>query len=207
MIKKSQRDLIYANPDMFVGPDWKGRKWDNKALEKFLILLIQYAVDSSTMNECNVLKVWIKSKNEIVIEDNGIGLPITPHLEPPHTQALVKALTWYIPTGMPTTPFFNEYGFLGSFARVLNILSISLRIDTVYQGQSYTVSCSWGKIIEPLRKQTDDILSQGTRISFKPDPEIFPSPVFNEESLKSELDKLASKFPSVIFELSAGDMD
>lgn len=209
MLFKSVRELIYTRPRMFIGKYWSGDKWDNQALQVLIMLVIRQSVDSDTLNGCNVLKVILLSEDEIIIEDDGIGLPIEPlsYLGDEDTAPLTNLLEWYMPTGILTKEHYTEYGFLGYFARLLNVLSESLRIDTVRQGQAYSVLCSRGEIVTPLQKSDNSILNQGTRISFKPDPDVFQSPVFIENSLKTELNKLASEFPQVMFEFTAINVD
>ena len=106
-------------------------------------------------------------------------------------------------TGERTQENTEEYGFLGYFTFLFNVLSESLRIDTVWQGQAYTVTCSGGDIVIPLHKADDGTLKQGTRIRFKPDSNVFPDPAFSEESLKTDINALASEFPTVKFEFTA----
>ncbi|MEQ8673253.1 MAG: hypothetical protein RLP44_24370 [Aggregatilineales bacterium] len=205
MFKKTDRELIYAHPEWYIGQYWTGSKWDNDALHVFMMVIIREAVDSVSLNQCTRLKVVLEIEDEIIIEDNGLGLPVTPasYVGDPDTPALMRLLNWFIPTGDSTKVLYEDYGFIAYFARVLNVLSSSLRIDTVREGQAYTVSCSNGEIVQPLQKSDNNVLNQGTRIRFIPDSKIFPSPAFDKESLKKSLDELASEFFEVTFEFTA----
>ncbi len=205
MFKKTDRELTYAHPEWYIGQYWTGSKWDNDALHVLMMVIIREAVDSVSLNQCTALKVFLESEDEIIIEDNGLGLPVMPasYVGDPDTPALMRLLDWFIPTGDSTKVLYEDYGFLAYFARVLNVLSSSLRIDTVREGQAYTVSCSNGDIVKPLQKSDNKLLNQGTRIRFKPDSDVFPSPAFNKASLKKSLGELASEFSQVTFEFTA----
>ncbi len=202
---RSEREMILANPEMFTGQRWSGRrKWENEDLQVLIMLVIRAAVDSDTLNQCSLLKVTLRSEDEIVIEDDGVGLAVAPpsHVGSFNKAALTQLLGGYMPTGELTEEHYSQYGFLGHLARLLNVLSESLRIDTVRQDQTYTVLCSRGEIVEPLQKTDNDILTQGTRIRFEPDSDVFPRPIFNEDSLKVGLSELAGEFPQVTFEFT-----
>ncbi len=199
MFNKSLRELIYATPQMYVNTS--SSKWNNEALQVLVMTVMRQAVDPAALNECSLLKVSLESEDEIVIEDNGVGLPVAPPWYwSPDTPALTHLLEWFMKTGGRTKAYYEEFGFIDYFATLLNFLSELLRIDTVRQGQAYTVSCSNGDIITPLHKVDDCALKQGTRIYFKPDPAIFPSPAFSEELLEMKMNTLASEFPQVKFE-------
>lgn len=200
---KSQRELIYMQPGMYIGAVWNGSKWDKEGLEALVMLVISQVVKPSTLNQCNVLKVSLKSEDEIIIEDDGRGLSVAllDQFEKP-TARLAYLLEGYMPTGELTQEYYRAYGFLDYLARLLNVLSESLKIDTVWEGQAYMVVCSRGDTVTPLQKTDDSTLTRGTRIYFKPDPDIFASPAFREGSLKSEINALANEFPQVSFEFN-----
>ena len=202
MFDKGIRELILTRPQMFISS--RSSEWDNEALHVLIMLVIAQAVEPDSLNQCSTVKVSLESGGEIVIEDDGIGLPVAPLPEFPNSDAatLTLLLEGWMPTGEFTKDKYEVCGFLSYFATLLNFLSESLRIDTVRQGQAYMVSCSHGDIITPLQTTEDGTLSQGTRISFKPDPDIFPSSAFNEVSLKKGINELASKFPQVEFEFA-----
>ncbi len=201
---KSLRELIYTRPHMFIDAGSED-KWDNESLHRLITHVISQAVEPIALNQCSVIRVSLESEDVITIEDDGRGLPVATPSRFPNSDvaALTLLLEGYLLTGEPTKEKYEEYGFLSYFTTLLNVLSETLRIDTVWQGQAYAVSGSRGDIVTPLQKVDDGTLSQGTRIRFKPDPAVFLSPAFSEAVLRRGINEIASEFPQVEFEFTA----
>lgn len=190
------REHIQHRPQMYIGHDL-----DTEGLHVLILEIIRESVDPETLNESSKLTVELNEIGAIIINDNGRGLPVTPisfGTRNP-TPAFVEVLTWYMKTGTHGYPQYHKaFGFLTYLGCVMSMLSKYLKVETVFEGILYTISLSQGEIIEPLKEigQTD---KKGTRITFLPDPEVFPNLTFDKKRLIEGLAKLEKEFPHVKF--------
>ena len=189
------RQNILRLPEMFIGHS----QWDTEALRALVGYVVDAALDPLTLNACTVLTVILDKSGLISINDNGRGMPIS--ITQIDKTAFLEFLTWRIATGASNTrSYYEKFGFLGSIGLVLSCVSEHLKITTVWDQVLYTVSCSRGKITEPLQDigKTNE---RGTHITFLPDGEVFSERAFSREKLIALLSKLSDKYPQAHIEI------
>jgi DNA gyrase subunit B len=90
-----------------------------------------------------------------------------------NTIALVL-YTLFSGPGSPETLWevYRDFGFLLNWGTILNALSENFSVKTILNGVNSSIAYSRGEVIRPLT-QSKNTNEKGTRILFKPDPEIW----------------------------------
>ncbi len=201
---------IRQTPSLYIGFD----QFDSDALHGLIGYVCGNSANPLTQNESTQLKVTLRKNGQIVIEDDGRGLPVEP-CERWHTSnfrnlpCFVHAIEWFAQTGERrddsyTRTYYKNFGFLDYLGLVLNATSEYLRVETVWNGVLYAIACSRGETIEPFHK-IGEADRKGTRITYLPDKELFSDCVFKPDKLSASLNALKTKFPNVKYNLEKED--
>ena len=81
--------------------------------------------------------------------------------------------------------------------KCVNALSEWTAVEVFRKGVHHRIDFSRGEIAQPLREVGKAGERRGTRISFKPDPDIFADPVLRFETLEHRLRELSYLNPGV----------
>jgi DNA gyrase/topoisomerase IV subunit B len=191
---KSFRELVLRAPRMYIGRDWDATGFH------FLILeIIRLSIDPDTANECTILKVTVRDNGELLLEDNGRGLPVRRIRLWKDSQFVKPKIECVLTIPFERHPdknYHKEFGFLNYLGAVLNAVSSRLEIETHINRNCYKLICSGGEIRRPLYK-VGSSKRRGTRIKFKPDAEVFGDISFDNEILLSSLEKFSAQYPYV----------
>lgn len=189
--------FILKNGGMFIG-----RRWDADGLYFFLSLIMESAVMPERANQCSALNVVIERETVLSISDDGRGLPVeVTHLGQSLPRPKIEYVFSWTWTTNPLPAYYQEFGFFNWQGYVLNAISRQLHIETCFDGQAYELTCGQGEIIQRLRPVGEGGISKGTRLTFTPDPAIFPGFKFDFQILEIKLRELKSNFPAVRFTL------
>ncbi len=82
-------------------------------------------------------------------------------------------------------------GLHGVGVSVVNALSEWLEVEVNRGGKTYTMRFERGETVSPLKVVAENTTKTGTRVEFKPDPEIFPDTSFRLEPLVARFRELA----------------
>jgi DNA gyrase/topoisomerase IV subunit B len=180
---------------MFIGHD----VWNADAFYFLISHIIQLAVQPESANECTILTVSVEETGELSITDNGRGLPIAPigfgrRPEQPRIECMLISL-W---RNHFDRQYYEEFGFLDYLGNVLSAVTAHLQVETNINGERYTLTCSPGKITSPLQKLGLST-ERGTRLTFTPDPDLFPDWSFDKVRLSEMLQPLAVQYPQTQF--------
>lgn len=140
----------------------------------------------------------------VTVEDNGRGIPITPHKDP-EFKGLSQAEVAY--TVLHAGGKFGDEkgyktatgGLHGVGASVVNALSESLSLTIKTGGKKYEINFEKGiitnntHVIEEGLDETDT----GTEVQFKPDPEMWKEECFDLKRIKRRIQQLAYLNPGL----------
>ena len=170
---------VRKRPGMYIGGT------DRNGMHHLFAEVIDNSMDEAVAGFATFIEVNIDLNNKITVFDNGRGIPIDKHPKYPKKSALEVILTTLHAGGKFNNKIYQTSGGLhGVGISVVNALSESLEVE-VYRDksiylQNYKKGIPSGNI-EKLDQKTN---KKGTKITFKPDEEIFDKIVkFNIEKL------------------------
>lgn len=188
------REAVLRTPEMYIG-----HQWDANGLYFLLFEIMRLAIQPESANLCSNLKVVIEGNTVLSIIDDGRGLPIEPIRidESVQLPKIEHVFSWMVTTN-PLPTYYKNFGFLDYLGFVLNAVSGHLQVETHFEGHRYELTCMRGEIVNKLRRTSDSpVQNKGTRLTFTPDPALFPDFKFEFESLHARLQELKREFSSV----------
>jgi len=159
---------VRLRPGMYIG----GK--DNNALHHLVKEVFDNAMDEVISDHANRISVTLKENNTIEIEDNGRGIPVDKHPKYKDKSALEVIMTTLHSGGKFNNKAYHTSGGLhGVGVSVVNALSEILDVEITRDGKVWGQSFSRGFPKTELRVLRELKNRSGTKITFKPDPEIF----------------------------------
>ena len=159
---------VRRRPGMYIGGT------DEKAMHHLFAEIIDNSMDEAVAGFASWIEVELLADNTLVVTDNGRGIPIDPHPKFPGKSALEVILTTLHAGGKFDSKVYETSGGLhGVGASVVNALSETLVVEVATNRKLYRQSFSRGITQGPVELLGDVHNRRGTKISFKPDHEIF----------------------------------
>ena len=188
-------EAVRKRPGMYIG-DTTSRGLHHLAFE-----IIDNAIDEHGAGYCANISVKLNADGSVMVVDDGRGIPVGPK-ESGNPKLDGKPAVEIVMTTLHAGGKFDHAsykvsgGLHGVGASVVNALSEWLDVEVARKGKLYSMSFERGEVTEPLhvvgkRDKT------ATKITFKPDPEIFPEHDFQFETLASRLRELAYLNPGL----------
>ncbi len=159
---------VRRRPGMYIGGT------DDKALHHLFAEVIDNSMDEAVAGHANWIEVELNEDGYLSVTDNGRGIPVDPHPKYKDKSALEVIMTTLHAGGKFDSGAYETSGGLhGVGVSVVNALSEHLVVEVARNRKLYTQEFSKG-IPQSKLKNTGDIHNRrGTKVSFKPDPEIF----------------------------------
>jgi topoisomerase-4 subunit B len=159
---------VRRRPGMYIGGT------DEKALHHLFAEVIDNSMDEAVAGHASFIEVELEPGGFLTVTDNGRGIPIDPHPKFPKKSALEVILTTLHAGGKFDSKVYETSGGLhGVGVSVVNALSELLEVEVargqVLYRQIYSRGLPQGPLEEVGRVQN----RRGTRVRFKPDPQIF----------------------------------
>ena len=176
---------VRKRPGMYIG-DTSDRGYHHLVYE-----IVDNSVDESLAGHCSKIKVTLKEDESVCVEDNGRGIPVEEHKK--GKSALEVVMTVLHAGGKFNKDSYSISGGLhGVGASVVNALSSSCSAEIYRNGFTWRQAYEQGNPVTTVEKGQASSKT-GTKISFKPDREIFKDEqtVFSFETLASRFRELA----------------
>lgn len=159
---------VRMRPGMYIG----GK--DNAALHHLLKEVFDNSMDEVISGHADRISVTLKKNNIVEIEDNGRGIPIDKHPKYKSKSALEVIMTTLHSGGKFNNKSYHTSGGLhGVGVSVVNALSEYFYVEVTRDGKVWGQEYSKGTPQTKLSKIRDLKNRRGTKITFKPDIEIF----------------------------------
>lgn len=157
---------------------------------------VDNAIDEVLAGFCQNIDVIIKRDNSITVTDDGRGIPIEPIEKITDPKLKGKSALEVVMTTLHAGGKFDRKvykvsgGLHGVGISVVNALSEWMEVEVYRNGKIYFQSYQRGKPTSTVKTiaETDET---GTKVSFKPDREIFSETRFNYDTLAHRLRELA----------------
>ena len=161
-------DPVRHRPGMYIGGT------DDRAMHHLVAEILDNSMDEAVAGHADWIEINLIDETNIIISDNGRGIPVDPHPKFPNKSALEVILTTLHAGGKFSGKAYETSGGLhGVGASVVNALSINLDVEVARDRKLYKQTFSKGKPTSLLVTVGSAPNRRGTSIQFSPDPEIF----------------------------------
>ncbi|WP_145468508.1 DNA topoisomerase IV subunit B [Staphylococcus pettenkoferi] len=188
-------EAVRKRPGMYIGST------DNRGLHHLVYEVVDNSVDEVLNGYGDQIKVTINKDDSVSIEDNGRGMPTGIHASGKPT---VEVIFTVLHAGgkFGQGGYKTSGGLHGVGASVVNALSEWLEVEIYRDGQIYHQTFSNGGLPTSGLEKMGKTRKTGTKVTFKPDPQIFKSATsFNFETLSERLQESAFLLKDLRIEL------
>ena len=176
-------EAVRKRPGMYIGST------SSKGLHHLVYEVVDNSIDEALAGYCTHIEVTINKDNSITVVDNGRGIPVDMHES--GKPAVEVVLTVLHAGGKFGGEGYKVSGGLhGVGVSVVNALSSLMQVEVKRDGKIHKIVFERGYTKEELNiiGTTDET---GTKVTFKPDEQIFDEIVYSFEILKHRLRELA----------------
>jgi DNA gyrase subunit B len=190
-------EAIRKRPGMYVGGAGP------EGLHHLVYECVDNAIDEVMAGYATEVRVTIGVDGSCLVEDDGRGMPVDPmkHENPAiNGRPAVEVILTEVHAGgkFDGNAYKVSGGLHGVGIKCVNALSEWTEVEVDKNGKTYKIAFARGAVTQPLHVVSETAAKRsGTRISFKPDSEIFADTNFQFERLEHRLRELSFLNPGV----------
>ena len=159
---------VRRRPGMYIGGT------DEKALHHLFAEVFDNAMDEALAGHASFIEVSLDAEGFVSVTDNGRGIPVDPHPKFKNKSALeVIMCTLHAGGKFDSEVYETSGGLHGVGVSVANALASRLEVDVWREQQHYRMAFERGTPKGKLETLGRVPNKRGTRVRFKPDPDIF----------------------------------
>ena len=177
-------DAVKKRPAMYIGDIGK------RGLHHLINEVVDNSVDEALAGYCTKINISINQDDSVSVEDNGRGIPIDIHKEEKKPALEVVMTVLHAGGKFEKGSYKISGGLHGVGVSVVNALSESLIADVYREGQIHRQEYCRG-IPTTKVNVVGTSKKTGTKITFKPDREIFQATEIEYELVADRLRELA----------------
>ena len=180
---------VRHRPAMYIGDT------SASGLHHLVYEVVDNAIDEAMGGHCKNIVIKLGADGRCMVSDDGRGIPVGPmkHENPSldGKPALEVVMTVLHAGGkFDHESYKTASGLHGVGVSVVNALSEWLEVEVDTEGKTYAMRFERGEMVSDL-EVIGRCTKSGSRIDFKPDPEIFPECDFKYETILSRMRELA----------------
>ncbi len=159
---------VRRRPGMYIGGT------DEKALHHLFAEVIDNSMDEALDGHATFIEVALAADGFVTVTDNGRGIPVDPHPKFPNKSALEVIMCTLHAGGKFDSKVYDTSGGLhGVGVSVVNALSERLEVEVAREQTLHRMVFERGKPKGKLEKLGRAPNRRGTKVRFRPDPDIF----------------------------------
>ncbi len=171
---------VRKRPGMYIGST------SARGLHHLVYEIVDNSIDEALAGYCDHIEVDILPGDVIRVTDNGRGVPVGIQQQTGLPAVTVVFTVLHAGGKFGGGGYKVSGGLHGVGASVVNALSQWLEVEVKNNGHLYRQRFQRGKAVTEL-EIIGDAQETGTRVTFKPDPEMFEELVFDYETLHTRL--------------------
>ena len=173
-------EAVRKRPGMYIGST------SASGLHHLVYEIVDNAIDEALAGYCTDITVTINPGDTITVTDNGRGIPVD--IQPQTGRPALEVVYTVLHAGgkFGGGGYKVSGGLHGVGASVVNALSQWLEVQVHKNGHIYEMKFSRGDITQEM-KIIGDTDHTGTTVTFKPDPEMFDTLVYDYEVLHARM--------------------
>ena len=173
-------EAVRKRPGMYIGST------SSSGLHHLVYEIVDNAIDEALAGYCTEINVIINEGNTITVTDNGRGIPVDIQAQTGKPALEVVYTVLHAGGKFGGGGYKVSGGLHGVGASVVNALSEWLEVHVHKDGNIYEMKFSRGNITQEMRivGKTD---KTGTIVTFKPDPEMFDTLVYDYDILHTRM--------------------
>jgi DNA gyrase subunit B len=177
-------EAVRKRPAMYIGST------GSMGLHHLVYEVVDNSVDEAQAGFCKKIEVFVHIDNSVTVVDDGRGIPVDMHPTEGKSAAEVVLTILHAGGKFENDAYKVSGGLHGVGVSVVNALSERLEVEIWREGATYRQDFERGKPVSEFRK-VGTTKRRGTKITFKPDAQVFEDLVFSYDTLAQRLRELA----------------
>ena len=173
-------EAVRKRPGMYIGST------SSSGLHHLVYEIVDNSIDEALAGYCSHIELTIEPGDIICVSDNGRGIPVD--IQPQTGKSALEVVFTVLHAGgkFGGGGYKVSGGLHGVGASVVNALSEWMEVQVYKNGHIYEMKVSRGDITQEM-KIIGDTDRTGTTVTFKPDPEIFDTLVYDYDILHTRM--------------------
>ncbi|MBN1872421.1 MAG: DNA topoisomerase (ATP-hydrolyzing) subunit B [Candidatus Omnitrophica bacterium] len=187
-------EAVRKRPAMYIGDTAV------TGLHHLVYEVVDNSIDEAMAGYCDNIKVTVHADDSVTVEDNGRGIPVDMHKTQKKPAVEVVMTTLHAGGKFDHRVYKVAGGLHGVGVSVVNALSEWLEVEVRRDGKVYHQEYKRGKTASKLTV-IGKSSNTGTKVTFRPDKEIFNKTDFSFETLTNRMRELAFLNSGLIIEI------